>query len=153
MGFVEPIISLREITQETVIPICKLSETLSEQHKNMVAPNSVSLAQALFSPEAWYRAVYLDETPIGFMMTATEEEDGEIEVFLWRFMIATDYQGKGYGKKALAILLDSLRNHGHCELITSCGQGEGSPQGFYEQLGFVATGEMDDDEAILVLKF
>ena len=28
-------------------------------------------------------------------------------------------------------------------LCTSCGQGEGSPQPFYEALGFVPTGEVD----------
>ena len=33
-----------------------------------MANNAVSLAQAHFTPEAWYRAIYAGETPVGFMM-------------------------------------------------------------------------------------
>ena len=36
-------------------------------------------------------------------------------------------------------------------LYTSCGQGEGSPEGFYRKLGFVDTGDRYDDEIELVL--
>lgn len=143
-------ITLQEITAETVISICRLSETLSEPQRNMVAPNAVSLAQALFSPTAWYRAVCCDDTPVGFIMTDTDCEDGVPEVFLWRFMIAGPYQGRGFGKTALSILMADLKRQGFGELVTSCGQGEGSPRGFYEKLGFAANGKMLDDEVVLV---
>ena len=36
-----------------------------------------------------------------------------------------------------------MRAGGAEVLFTSCGQGEGSPQPFYERLGFVPTGEVD----------
>ena len=36
-------------------------------------------------------------------------------------------------------------------LWTSCGRGEGSPQPFYEQYGFVPTGEIKWDETVLRL--
>jgi diamine N-acetyltransferase len=36
-------------------------------------------------------------------------------------------------------------------LWTSCGQGEGSPQPFYERYGFVPTGEVVDEEVVLRL--
>ena len=44
-------VALREITADTVITIVRLS--VSEDQKKFVAPNAVSLAQALFAPEAW----------------------------------------------------------------------------------------------------
>ncbi|MGD8472765.1 MAG: hypothetical protein PVH59_01500, partial [Anaerolineae bacterium] len=49
-------VSLREITGETVREICNLSNTLTPPRKYMVAPNAVSIAQAHFSPNAWFRA-------------------------------------------------------------------------------------------------
>ena len=44
-------VALREITADTVITIVRLS--VSEDQKKFVAPNAVSLAQALFAPETW----------------------------------------------------------------------------------------------------
>jgi len=59
-------VSLREITAETVRTITQLS--VAPDQNQFVAPNAVSLAQALFAPEAWYRAIYLGEEPVGFVM-------------------------------------------------------------------------------------
>lgn len=40
----DAVVSLREVTAETVGAICKLSDTLLEPQKKMVAPNAVSIA-------------------------------------------------------------------------------------------------------------
>jgi len=150
-----PDIHFMRITATTLNQICDLSETLSPAHRKMVADNVRSIAEAHFSPIAWMRAIYADETPIGFIMTHTgsDYEDG-IDcpgVFLWRFMIATPYQGKGYGKRALEKLIQHLKAMGIPQLYTSCGQGEGSPEGFYRKLGFTPTGDHYGDEIELVL--
>jgi diamine N-acetyltransferase len=58
-------VSLREITEETVVTVCRLSDTLSPLQKKMVAPNAQSIAQAHFSEHAWFRAIYADEKPVG----------------------------------------------------------------------------------------
>ena len=152
-----PVIHFARITARTVRTICRLSETLTPQQRKMVADNAVSIAQAHCSENAWLRAVYADDTPIGFIMVhfGSDYDDG-IDcpgAFLWRFMIAQPYQGKGYGKKAIECLVAHLRSQGAKELFTSCGVGEGSPEGFYKKLGFVATGEMYDDEIELVLRW
>ena len=88
-------VSLREITEDTVVTIVRLS--VAESQKGFVAPNAVSLAQALFSKTAWYRAIYLGDEPAGFVMLHDEsllgapEPDAEIGV--WRFMVDERYQG------------------------------------------------------------
>jgi diamine N-acetyltransferase len=74
-------------------------------------------------------------------------------VYLWRFMIARPFQGKGYGKQAIALVVRDLKARGLHELYTSYGQGPGSPEGFYQGLGFKPTGEHYDDELEAVLKF
>ncbi len=152
-----PDIHFKRITAQTVIPICKLSETLSTAQRKMVSDNALSIAQAHFSDNAWMRAIYADDMPIGFVLlhTGSDYDDG-IDcpgIFLWRFMIAGPYQGKGYGRLAMRRLLAQLQAQGIPELYTSCGLGEASPEGFYKQLGFVPTGEMYGDEIELKLHF
>ena len=51
--------TLQPITQATLRQVLKLA--VSPEQASYVASNAVSLAQALFHPEAWYRANYLDD--------------------------------------------------------------------------------------------
>jgi diamine N-acetyltransferase len=144
-----PTITLREVTAETVHAICDLK--VADHQRNFVAPNAVSIAQAYFERDnAWFRAVYADETPVGFLML--DDDPSASEYGLWRFMIDARYQGNGYGRAALERLIVHVRTRpGATELLTSCVPGEGSPCPFYERLGFVYTGEKDDGELVMRL--
>jgi diamine N-acetyltransferase len=143
-------VSLREVTEQTVVKICKLSDTLTAPQSKMVAPNALSIAQAHFSHYAWFRAIYADETPVGFIMLYDNPD--EPEYFLWRLMIAAPHQGKGYGRQAMEHLIAYVRTRPNAkELLVSCGEGEGSPEGFYRTLGFERNGEMEEDEVVLSL--
>ncbi|MGD8902850.1 MAG: GNAT family N-acetyltransferase [Anaerolineae bacterium] len=141
---------MREITGETVREICNLSNTLTPPRKYMVAPNAVSIAQAHFSPNAWFRAICADDMPVGFMMLYDDPEGPEY--FLWRLMIAGPHHGKGFGRRAIDLLVGHVRTRpGATVLETSCGQGPGSPEGFYRKLGFVRNGKMLGEEVGLSL--
>jgi diamine N-acetyltransferase len=143
-------VSLREVTGETVRSICRLSDTLLPPKRFMVAPNAVSLAQAHFEPKAWYRAVYADETPVGFLMLYDDPD--EPVYFLWRLMIATAYQGMGFGRRAVELLADYVKTRPRAtELLVSCGEGPGSPEGFYHRLGFRRNDKLYGDEVGLSL--
>lgn len=144
-------VTLREITSETVRQICNLSDTLSEAQKKMVAPNAISIAQAHFNKFAWFRAVYADEEPVGFIMLYDNPE--EPEYFLWRFMIAGSYQSMGFGKRAIDLLIEYVKTRPNAKKLgVSCGEGEASPEGFYTNLGFKRTGEMEGEEVVLSLQ-
>ena len=151
-------VSLREITADTVRTICQLSDTLPPPKKWMVAPNAISIAQAHFEPHAWFRAIYAGETPVGFIMLYDggpdqDEPDRGPVYFLWRFMIAGPHHGKGYGRRAIELLVDYVKTRPEAkELIVSCGEGPGSPEGFYKKLGFARSGRMYDREVGLVMK-
>ena len=120
----------------------------SEAQRSFVAPNSWSLSEALFAPEAWYRAIYAGDRPVGFVMVSDKPE--EAEYFIWRFMIGKDEQRRGFGSRALELVIeDFARRREAREILTSCVPGEGSPQPFYEQHGFVPTGEVEDGEVVL----
>ena len=143
-------VTLREITAETVRDICRLSDTLAPPKKYMVAPNAVSIAQAYFEPHAWFRAIYADEVPVGFVMLYDDPD--EPEYFLWRFMIAGEHHGKGFGRRGLEKVIGYVKTRpGATVLETSCGQGAGSPEGFYQAMGFRRNGEMLGSEVGLSL--
>ena len=142
-------VSLKEITADTVRAICDLS--VLEEQKQFVAPNAVSIAQAYFSEYAWFRAIYADDTPVGFLMLYDNAE--KPEYFLWRFMIDARYQRMGLGRRALELLIEYVRTRPDAkELFTSVHQAEGGPQGFYESMGFRLTGDMEEGEAVLRLE-
>jgi diamine N-acetyltransferase len=136
-------ISLREVTAETVRDICRLD--VSEEQKHFVAPNAVSIAQAYFEPKAWFRAIYADETPVGFLMLYDDPE--EPIYFLWRYMIDAVYQKLGFGKQAMDLLLEHVRTRpGAHEITLSCHPGEDGPEPFYRRFGFTLTGRMLGNE-------
>jgi len=142
-------VSLVEVTGETVRDVLRLN--VADNQKHFVASNAVSISQAYFSDTAWFRAISYDGTFVGFVMLDlnTEEED----YYLWRYMIDERYQGKGYGKKALELIIDFVKKQpGAKAFFTSCVPGEGSPSHFYEKLGFTPTGEIDDGEHVYELK-
>ncbi len=137
-----PDIHFMRITATTMNQICDLSETLSPAHRKMVADNVRSIAEAHFSPSAWMRAIYAGDTPIGFIMTHTgsDYEDG-IDcpgVFLWRFMIAESYQGKGYGKRALEKLIQHLKAMGTSSTLHQLRTRRRQPRRFLPQDGLCA---------------
>lgn len=139
MSEIERIITLREITKTNLHEILRLQVAPDQEH--FVASNAVSLAEAHFEPELpWFRAIYADETPVGFLMLEYNHEDATYT--LWRFMIDARYQGCGYGRTALELLFAHVKTlPGTAILYTHCMPGEGGPGPFYEKLGFVDTGE------------
>lgn len=147
---VEPsaMVSLREVTVETVRTILNLKVAPSQE--KFVATNAVSIAEAYFVKEAWFRAIYAAEMPVGFLML--HDDPKEQTYFLWRFMIDARYQGLGFGRRAIELLVEHVRTRpGATTLGVSCVPGEGSPCPFYEKLGFQATGEEHHGELVLRL--
>jgi diamine N-acetyltransferase len=141
-------VTLREITADTVRIICSL--TVRDDQRGFVAPNAVSISQAHFADYAWFRAIYADESPVGFVMLQDQPE--KPEYYLWRFMIDGQYQNMGFGRRAMEHLIKYVETRPRAtELLTSVVQGEGGPQQFYEKLGFQLTGEYDGGEALMRL--
>ena len=143
----DSIVTLREVTRENLHDVLRLKVTPDQDQ--FVANNAISIAQAHFYPEiAWFRAIYADETPVGFMMLS--DDASRSRYFLWRLMLDSRYQKFGFAAKAMVLLFDYVRTRpGAKEIFVSCVPGEGSPYGFYEKLGFAPTGEIEDDEVVM----
>jgi diamine N-acetyltransferase len=116
----------------------------------------VSLAQALFAPEAWYRAIYFGEELAGFVMLEDESllspPPLQPQVGVWRFMIDAKFQGQGIGRAALLQVIEHVRKKNlFATLELSFVPGPGCPEPFYLGLGFRHTGRVDGKEVVLEL--
>ncbi|HUF38108.1 MAG TPA: GNAT family N-acetyltransferase [Anaerolineales bacterium] len=134
----DSIVTLQEIDNKNVGPVLALQVT--EYQDEFVARNTRSLAQAYAAgARAWVRAVYADEVPVGFVMLSVDPETPRY--YLWRYMIDRRYQGMGFGRLALELVVDHVRTLPDAtELFLSYVPGEGSPKPFYEKGGFRDTG-------------
>lgn len=150
-------IELKEITYDNLKAVIKLSDTLSEQDKKHVAPNVVSLAEAYLNYTiAWPRAISVNDEVVGFVMLGldnyiAEEKDWPV-YFLWRFMIATEHQRKGYGKQTLDLLVKKCKEENIRYLYVSSTRIDPMPYQMYIDYGFEDTGLVDDGENVLKFK-
>lgn len=148
-------VNLKILTKENYLPILKLK--VHESQAEFVASNAMSLAQAHFHDDSWYRGIYLGNEPIGFIMMEVstvplEGLDLVGQPYLWRFMIAERFQGNGYGKKALQLAIDEIKTWPNATtLFTSYQPGNGSPEKFYLSFGFLNTGIKEDGEYFMKL--
>lgn len=141
-------VTLRDVTPQNLHAVLELR--VSAAQEQFVASNAVSLAEAHFEPQAWYRAIYADETPVGFVMLYVDEQ--KPTYYLWRYMIDARYQGQGYGRQAMEQVIAHVRTLPNAaEMFLSYVPAEGSPQPFYQKLGFVDTGEVHDGENVMRL--
>ncbi len=99
---------------------------VTKEQKGYLDSNVGSLALAYVIREAGFHVfpfgIYKGEKPIGFVMIGydipLDVEDDLNEkywftrdsYFIWRFMIDKRFQGKGYGKQALELVLDFIRS-------------------------------------------
>ena len=143
-----PVISLREITAETLRDVLQLAVAPDQTH--FVADNAVSIAQAHFAPNAWFRAIYADDTPVGFVMLAIDQE--KPEYYIWRLMIDAKHQRRGYGRAALDRVVQFVCTLPAARVLdVSAVPGDGSPVAFYQEYGFELTGEVMEGELVLRL--
>jgi diamine N-acetyltransferase len=147
-------VTLRGITDENREAVRALR--VSTEQELFVASVAESLEEATATPEGkpWYRAIYAGEEPVGFVMLSWNLTPGPGLLgpyFLWRLLIDERHQRRGFGRAAMAQIIDLVREDGARELLTSYQPGEGGPWPFYQRLGFEPTGEIEDNEIVLRL--
>ena len=140
-------VSLRPISEDNVNAIIKLD--VAENQKDLVAPNSVSIAQAAHTTNRWERAIYADDEPVGYVLLS--ENRTKPRYYLWRYMIDQRYQGMGFGRTAMEIVIDYVRTLPKAtEMYVTYVPVEQGPRDFYAGLGFEDTGV--DHEGELEMK-
>ena len=84
---------------------------------------------------------------VGFLMWAVDDEDGS--VWLGGLFVDAAHQGRGLGRAAVVAALDVLRDRaGAAGFALAYHPANTVARGLYASLGFVETGEVDDDEVV-----
>lgn len=91
--------------------------------------------------------LYADDVAVGFAMWAHDTEDGSH--WIGGFLIDGARQGRGLGRAAMLAIMDYLRRtRGASQFALSYAPDNEVARRLYRSLGFVETGEMEDEEIV-----
>ncbi|WP_422660955.1 GNAT family N-acetyltransferase [Paenibacillus sp. EC2-1] len=125
---------------------------VADEQTKFVATNMFSLAQAKAFPECECLAIYHDDELVGFTMYCMDHEDQEY--WIYRLMIDAKYQSKGYGKAAMELVIEKIKEDRQHRVIYISFEPENIwAQQLYEQIGFIADGRVIDGEVVYKLEY
>ena len=158
-------LELKKINRKNVVDILNLE--VFDNQKSFVSTNNSSIIEAYIAitenNHVFTFGIYNDDTPVGFLMIGfdvnSDEEDApkiaKGNYNIWRFMIDKDFQGKGFGKKAMNLALEFI-NTFPCGIAKYCWLSYESDNDLarqlYKSVGFVETDEKDGEEIVAILK-
>lgn len=126
---------------------------VKEEQKEYVAAWDRILARAYAYRDSRSRAyvLYLGEEPVGGALYYDLEEMGAYDFS--QFFIDKRYQGRGLGKAACRLVLDKMRQDGRYRKVFLCYiEGNRTAEKLYTDLGFLPTGEVDEDEVVMSME-
>ena len=142
-------VTLRDITMNNFRTCLKLE--VAEHQKGFVASNMFSLAEAKADSVSNPYAIYDGETMVGFIMYAFAPQ--ESRGYVSRLMVDKRFQGRGYGRAAMEVVMTRLGNIAGCrEIQTSYAPDNSVAAKLYASLGFQQTGEFVDHEAVVRMR-
>ncbi len=149
-------VTIREITEANFEAV--LAVAVAPEQLRFVGTVADALRDAEEIPEAkpWYRAVYADDEPVGFVMLSWNVTPDPPRIigpwFLWKLIVDEQHQGEGFGREAVRLVAEVVSANGAERLFTSCVPGDHGPESFWRHMGFAPTGDYDENgEPILVL--
>lgn len=132
-------ITFRKIDQSNYMDCICLK--VRDDQTGFVADNARSLVEAWFEEGLYTRAIYSDDTMVGFVLF-----DYDPEIPGWcmsRFMIGAQYQGQGLGKEAVLRFLEFMKEERKVEELYLHVELENTAAyQMYEKLGFRTVGEI-----------
>jgi diamine N-acetyltransferase len=113
-----------------------------------------TIAESKFEPHYELRAIELDGTIVG-MLAYCPEVDEPVDGLFWifRLVIGRQFQGKGYGKKAISLCLSEIQGMGGKRVRTMCKPGNSPAVRCYESAGFKRQGNLDDGDILFEIEF
>ncbi len=138
-------IRLLDVTEENWLEVARLS--VNKEQKNFVAPAIGILARGYVYRNCNSRVIVFadDDSIVGAALVRDLDEEPAC-YDLQEFMIDRRFQNRGYGTKALNLILELLAAERKYECVEVCVNKEDAPAlHVYEKAGFVDTGYIDDD--------
>ena len=129
----------------------RLGLQVAENQKRYVADSYDMLARAYAYRESRSQAyvIYHDVTPVGMVMYHDCEPLDAYDFS--QLFIDKRFQGKGYGKAATRMVLDTMKQDGKYSKVVLCYiEGNDAAKKLYEGFGFQET-DRDEDEIVMEL--
>lgn len=127
--------------------------TTDPDHRNpldeeWVTSTAFSMLQAVYEENWDCRIIYDGETAVGFVFYGLWKEDRPL---LCRYTIDADWQGKGYGQRALPLIVEQIsRQYGSRKVYVTLEKKNARTVHLYEKFGFRGAGETDEGESVYV---
>lgn len=152
-------LTIREVTRENWQAALRLTVHPDQQRfiADIVPIAAIALAKAYIRPGdlLWLPYVFYARTEmIGFTELAYEPESSD-NFWIFHFLIDRAYQGQGYGKQALRLFLDFIKQqHPYCLSMRLTVHPENArAQRLYSGAGFEPTGDSLEGEPVYRLVF
>lgn len=133
---------IREVTTENWRSVVALSVT--EQQNQFIESNAFSLAESKFEENGISVGLYDGKTLVGYAMYGFYSQQTE-SAWLDRFMIDFHFQGNGYAKRFMPLLIKHIQSTYGCKKIyLSVHPDNHQAIKLYEAFEFRLTGDIDD---------
>lgn len=144
-------VCLKPVDESNFLDVFHLK--LGEGQDSYVSHPIRSLAQAyVYRTQCQPFAIFDGETVVGYVMVIYDDDIPEYDV--WHMMIDASRQEKGYGKAALKLVLDYIRQKpfgSSNRVALTCNKNNSNALALYTRMGFELTGVEDEDEVELAL--
>ena len=135
-------VGLVEVSRENVEAVCRLGSPSPRSgwsgRLRRRSPKPGATGAAVL------RAVTFEGLPVGVVWVQTDEP----VPYLVRFMVDVEWQGRGIGRRAVALVLDELRAMGLEAVELSYVPVAQGAERFWLACGFEPTGQMHGEEAL-----
>lgn len=116
--------------------------TIDDSQEGFVADNKQSLIEAAYEEGLYTLGIYQDDIMVGFILYDYDETFPGWS--LSRFMIGKQFQGRGYGKKAVIAFLDYFKKkHNVDELFISVSLENTVARKMFSSVGFAELKEVE----------
>ncbi len=146
-----PTIELKEVDVNNWNACIRLQ--LKEDQTKFIAPNVYSIAQSKVEPNLLPYAIYANKDLIGFALVDSQPYPKDLCHWILRFMIDASYQGQGYGKASMKTIIEHIKAMPNSAAIRiSFDPLNDAARALYLKMGFIDTGELEDDEVVFEMR-
>ena len=143
-------IEMKLVDESSFQAVLDLKISEADERARFVAPNVRSLADAWLYREngdVFPMAIYWNELVVGFLLLEIDKD--EAEYFIWRIMIGQQYQGRGYGRKAVEVLIKKAQMDSTCNhIVAGYVVGNEKMKRLLTSLGFQETGFIKENNEV-----
>ncbi len=128
---------------------------ISKAQEDYVSLPAEAIAASKFYDYYVNRGIYLENKAVGFIQYYPNYDDGKPnEIFIDQLIIDISQQGKGYGTKAMELLLEEIKQLKGIDSVSICYvEGHDIMKTFFQRFNFKVIEQDEFDETIMELHF